>query len=438
MDKGFLEELDKSEHLRVSKRIQEAVKKGEMNAKSFFKSEAVSRTLEQKNQAILSGFQAEILPNIVPFSKCVFVEVCPDCGCTRNPELIKPYLDRQFVIPILGATYVAYPKHFIDLMLGYPHISCHEFYNYRNLALIQQKGIKRLTPDKVDNYFKKSRSLAKHFSSDRGLRKWAQKTIRGQIFVNLEPFLYPDYEVLSMLVTALQKKDENEFDRIRVLTHIIREFRSAQVFPVVPQIEIEHLETLELIEHRPNMQADYDLVEIRDLVMKGLRLSYDTSLPLETYLDVVTDRKHKIQRIVDDIIQKASTEKEILLSSLQREVERVNQEVETLKSSKRRVIIDLVTNFALQNKSIVSGFVIGAGLGIGGLGLIGCGTGVLSGLLAKAVSKTAKVSWPKEKNELTRKLSTVLEPHYEKFLAEALSKDLRVVQIWQLRKRITK
>jgi hypothetical protein len=436
MNKAFLKKLDASEFSRVKEKTDELRERESLQINSLFRSDIAAKTLEKGNQAFVNGFDQKILPNAVPFSDRVFLEICPFCECVRCPELLTPYLEKGLVVPILGAHYRYYAPRFIESILGYPYISSFEFDSARMLTF-QRTTAKLMSKTEVTTLEKKCNSLIQSLPINKKQKLWESDKLEI-IFINLQPYFYPDNKILQKLFKSLEEKSARSFNRLFLLSHVVYSFRNSQVFSFIPQVEIQQLDTLKLLNQREYGRAKFDISDIRDFIMTGLKLSYDPSIPLRLYLDIVSERKSKISKIVNNIIDRAKPEKKTFFANLQTELEHINQEVEALKSSKKRVAFDLVTNFALQNKTIVAGIIMGASMGIAGLGLVGCGAGIASGIVTKIVSKKAEISVPKEADALVKKLSTVLEPNYEKILAKALSSNINAIQIWQLRKKITR
>jgi len=432
MDKVFFTKLETSERARLKKAFRDASKE-DLHITTFFKSDDVRKTLEKGSQPFIVGFNEDILPNIIPFGDRVLIEVCPKCRCVKHPNLLKPYLERQLVIPVFACSYTFYPSEFLESIQGYPYISYPEFCGIRNFA-IRRSITQLLSITKVDAIKKRCQKLVKRLS----------QTYKGifdrvdTVFYNLEPFLSSDLQVLLDLMTSLEKKNIKGIDRIFHISHIVSAFRNGQVFSLIPQIEITQLDCLDLIPPEFGELA-FNVLDVKDSIMKGLKISYDASIPLETYLDIISERKSAIREIVKKIITEAKPEKETFLSNLRTEIERINQEVESIKSSKKRIIFDFSTNFALQNKgSIVAGLITAASLGTMGLGFIGCGAGLVSGIATKVLSKKADISIPEEAKTIGKQLSTYIKPNYEKLMAKALSSNIQAIQLWHIRKRLTR
>jgi hypothetical protein len=431
MDKAFLEKLETSENARLSVLFREAGEE-DQPITSFFKSDTVKKTLEKGNQAIMSGFDRESLPMALPFSDRVLVEVCPTCECVKSPGLLEPYLERGLVIPVLGDVYTYFPPEFVESIIGYPYIAYTEFYGIRNFAI--RRTVSQLMPKKeISAMAKICLELAK------GIRKLHGGTMYNEVdtvFYNLQPFLSSDIQLILDLMNALKKKNFGEIFRAVHISHIISAFRNSQVFSLIPQVGIRQLDFLDLIPQEYEELA-FNAPDIRNFIMNGLKISYDPSIPVETYLDIISERKSAIREIVTRIINQAKPEDKGFFSNLRTEIEKVNQEVESLKTSKKRVVFDLLTNFAFQNKgSIVAGLMTAVSLGTIGLGFVGCGAGLTVSLATGALSRKISISIPEEASILSKKISARIEPHYEKMVAETLSFNVQAIQLWHLRRRI--
>jgi hypothetical protein len=430
-----LQHLDLSESTRVDEKIEEIRKERNPKVTSLFKSEIVAKALEKGNQSVINGF-SEILPNIVPFSDHVFVQICPHCKCTKAPQLLLPYLKRDMVIPVLGVPYSEYPKEFAETVLSFPHVSFQEYSEGRNYVLRQRN--QRLMPsEEISSIERKCQLFVDRQFSNKDEIQWWHEHVTT-IFANMEPFFYPDNEILRNLSTFLKEKSLQKIDHVFQLSCIVNIFRDSQVFSLVPQIEIEQVDELKLVSQYEDGELNFDVTDIKNSIMGGLKLSYNPKLPIEPYLDFVSERKSRIVSIVENIIHAAHPENRAFLTNLQAEIEKINYEVEKLQGSTRAKTVDLVTNFAMQNKSIIAGLITAASMGIGGLGLIGCGAGIASGLTAKVLSKKANIVVPKEAYTLAGRFATFVEPRYEKLLASAFSSDIVPVQVWQIRKRLNR
>jgi hypothetical protein len=429
VDRGFLKKLDESEQSRLEE-LEKASTEGKLGSISLFKSDIVAKTLEKGKQVLVPGFDANILPNTIPFSERVFVEVCPTCKCVESPSLLTPYLERDLVVPVLDSDYADYTPNFIESILGSPHVSAMEYYGVRKL-LLEQTSMSLVSRKEVIAIKEKCGQFMRNLPENS-----PEARLASTIFSNMLPVYTMDMEFLLQLIKAMEKRDTKSLHTLFRVSTVIGKFRCSQVFLFIPQVKVGQFEDLEMIPQNYRGLA-FDYSDIRDTIMVGLKIAYDTSVPLETYLDIVSERKSKIKETVRNILSKAEPEKATFLSNLKTELEHINHEVEALKLSKRGLLIDLITNFVIQNKgSILAGLITSASLGLIGLGFVGCGAGAASGIATKVLTKKAGISVPKEAGELVGKISTVFEPYYESMLAATLSMDKQAIQVWQVRKKL--
>jgi hypothetical protein len=429
VDRGFLKKLDESEQSRLEE-LEKFSKEEKLGSISLFKSDIVAKTLEKGKQVLVTGFNADILPNTIPFSERVFVEVCPTCKCVKSPSLLTPYLERDLVVPVLDSNYADYTPSFIESILGFPHVSAMEYYDVRKL-LLEQTSMSLVSRKEVTIIEEKC---------DQFMRNFPENSFEGRlastILANMLPVYTSDMELLLQLIKAMEKRDTKSLSTLYDVSTVVGKFRCSQVFPFIPQVKVGQFEDLKMIPQNYRGLA-FDYSDIRDTIMAGLKIAYDTSVPLETYLDIVSERKSKIKEAVRNIIGKAEPEKATFLSNLRIELEHINHEVEALKSSKKGLLIDLITNFVIQNKgSILAGLITSASLGLMGLGFVGCGAGAASGMATKVLTRKAGISIPKEAGRLAGQISTVFEPFYESMLAATLSIDKQAIQVWQIRKKL--
>lgn len=438
MDKDFLLRIDSSEVNRIDPLLKNTLENTKTPPVSLFKSKQAANALAKPNQLITVGFNGKMLPNIIPFSDQVFVELCPECECVRSPKLLLPYLDRNLVIPILGASYSYYSPSFIETIYGYPHIGSYEFYKSKMIAL-SHKAEKLIEEEKIIGAKNGCLSVIQNAKLATDKRTfYGEKT--DHIFTNLNPCANADYELNEMLFEALKKKDYNLFAKLSDLSYIIRECRNNQAFSVVPQMELGDLKALKALEYSEEYGVtDFQSAEIKSLISNGLKLSFDpTQMPLESYLDIAEKRRKTIRSIVEKIFINSESDQTFLLSAIQTEIEKLNLEVRELTSSKKVTLYEAITNFSKQNKSLIAGAITAVTAGVCGLGLVSCGASLAGGVVGKVVSSKASVTYPKEFKNIRDSIALKIQPNYERMLSTSLGCSTSAIQLWQLRKVLKK
>lgn len=95
-----------------------------------FLGKAIQSSVQAPKVIIPTCNLPRILLNI-PFSKEVYVLICPKCSCVKKPASLTALLEAGAITPFLGGLYAEYPKNFVDRIIAFPHISRREFEFYR-------------------------------------------------------------------------------------------------------------------------------------------------------------------------------------------------------------------------------------------------------------------------------------------------------------------
>jgi hypothetical protein len=423
-----LESLDKAESARVLERANDLLNNHSEDFESIFRNKKIPELIKKGNQAHVDGFDNELLPNSIPFSDKTFLQICTDCPCVKNPSLLTPYLERDQVIPILDSVYSAYPDKFIESIITYPHITTHEYRNYRTITILTQpKQPKTMSP----KTFYKMRQECFELVKDITPRKETNIYLAREVltfFANITPAFTQDRPLTKEFLTSCRDKNVNNIDAFSMLSHSIGAVRNIQAFSFMPQMKLK----LE------NASALNNIQDANDLILNGLELAFNPKMPIDAYLDIISERKQKIRAIVNQIIDKSNPEKASFLSNLQSELERINEQGRTIDSSSKKLSIDFLTKFSLQNKGSIVACIL-AGLGVGSLGL-GTVASVTSAITAAGVTKAASnkinILIPTEGRVLKERAKKKLEPYYEKMLAKSLSVDVEAIQVWTIKKEI--
>jgi len=430
VDKEYLARLSKDERARVKNMLRAPTP---LDARALFRDASVSSLIEGGSKTVLGGYDSEVLPSVGLFYDHVLVEICPRCRCVANPKLLESFLERKLVVPVLRAGYEEYPVEFAETILQYPHVSFAEFGAFRFVRLVRQAHICSHCLKRFKN---RCMSAAEHFLGTEEkalLRKSVADT-----FDLLSPVGRYEALLVQELENAMKEGDLSGIRQIESLAVCIEWFRTAQAYSAVPQVSLKRLETVDRsIRKDPNLKRTYDISEINESVLQGLRLSYRPDIPLETYLDIVLSRRDKIRRLVSDLVERSKPSSQTFYINLQTEVEKVNEEVRTIDSSKRAKLLSFATGFISRNKSVIAGCLSGAAIGLKELGPVGCASGFLAGSAGgEILRRAARIEMPPETREIKRAIAAGVEPVYEGLLSRYLSKNINMVQVWQLQKKV--
>jgi hypothetical protein len=331
---------------------------------------------------------------------------------------------------MLRADYEKYPVDFAETVLRYPHLSNAERYSFRRLRL--EVG---LCPHCQEDLRKKVISTAERSFRDPTLTARLDKLL-SELFGYLDPFGEPEGLLVQEFENEIRQRDLTAALRTIPLVDAVEWFRTAQAYSSAPQISFERVQAIDrLLEKNPQLSRPYSITDINESILNGLRLSYNASVPLETYLDIVLSRRDKIRRIVTDIVQRSKPSGKTFYSNIQGEIEKVNEEVRSISSSKRMKLLNFVTSFVSGNASVILGCLSGAALGLKELGPVGCLSGTILGWGGgKLLSKGRRIAMPSETKQIKLSLQRGAEPLFEKLLARYLARNVQVVQVWQLQK----
>jgi hypothetical protein len=120
-----------SEHLGRIQEISNAWWNGKgFEIKDVFHSAAVIPSLAQQ-KVILGSFRLSTIYANYPFSKKIFVLLCPSCLKPEEFPILREVLAHSDIIPILVGNYSDYHPDVARIVLEHPHISRHEFYFFR-------------------------------------------------------------------------------------------------------------------------------------------------------------------------------------------------------------------------------------------------------------------------------------------------------------------
>lgn len=122
--------IDKEENERVDKLYKQTESgKEKFTLAEIFGSKAIANILSDKPLSYYDGFSEtnSKLPLTCLLYSHVLINICPLCTCNVNPSLIKPYLERGLVLPILISNLAKYSPEFIDLVIQYPYIGRYAF-----------------------------------------------------------------------------------------------------------------------------------------------------------------------------------------------------------------------------------------------------------------------------------------------------------------------
>jgi len=178
-------------------------------------------------------------------------------------------------------------------------------------------------------------------------------------------------------------------------------------------------------------------MEERKWIVKALDIDCNSRMPVEDYLDIIIPRRKKVNRLVDELI--SNPEKGRILSNIKDEVWKINKEVATSKAVE---MLTFSTNFVSENAQILFGMLMGGLIGYSSGSFLACGlgstAGLGAGLVEKLVAKHGVFRISKYPRKTMEWIKEKIENPEEKLLSLMLSKDIRTIQVWALRRKLKK
>lgn len=440
MSKSKFKEIDNKEQKRTDELdYQLAVGKRVSGAK-LFASELIPKILMEKPRVFLQCLDQANLPINCLLYPHVYGIIYVNCPSASNPQQLKPYLERGQILPILASPLSSYKTAFSDLITQYPYVSCYmlallRFYNETDYD--KNGGLCE------DHFALEKKSLFKDLSLKvRNKERFqALKYVLNNCFF---PYLYPPFDVEARTIFELH--DEIKKNRLNAImpfvekAEILSMLRSSQAFNARPQTNADDLtniqHTLESLNCNGILELDKQFLT-KEWMANSIGIDYNYNIPIEDYLDRIIPRKAKINNLLNKIASKES--KRVSIRGINDEIWKINSEISNSKA------IDTWTffvNITENNWKIILGLLLGGLIGYSSGNYAGCSIGSSIGVASGIANRIAEkknilkishypqktIEWIKEK----------VENQEEKLTAKILSKDLRTIQVWNLRRKIYK
>ena len=148
MSRSSIKEIDDKEKKRLDELEDKIIRlRKQPSMVEVFDDELIPKILRKKPRMILNCVDEPNLPiNCILYPR-VFALVHKDCDLTFNPQLLKPYLERDQVLPILDAPLKDYKQEFCELIEQYPYVNSYEFHFLRFYKTTDYDGIGGMCDD---------------------------------------------------------------------------------------------------------------------------------------------------------------------------------------------------------------------------------------------------------------------------------------------------
>ena len=437
MPSDLYERIDKEESKRIDRAAEIFAKEERISLPEIVENETIVAELESAPRLWTSGFSEANVSfpmNSIMYSK-ILNAICPHCSCSKNPDLIKPYLERGVVLPVLIGPLKDYPADFASLIIQHPYIGRKTFRFLR--------FVRRYSSDEKGGLCSKCFSnTCKDILNDLTSLPVGKttldllKTACGNTLSWLYPAQRPETRVLSSIGDCIKQKNLKFLRPLMEKAWALSNLRNSQAFRAVPQVSQSDLLNIDEVLRKNYSFTGSASVQDKELALKALNLDYDPTIPVEEYLDIVLPRKKRINCLIEEVLSSKDGQRDI--SRIEEEIWKINSE---LSSSKTIETLTFTTSFVFDNAKVISSILIGALIGYSSGSFAGCGIGGAGGLFAGEIAQRfsgrfGKFKVRKYPKKTAEWLKSKIEGPEERLLATILSKDIRAVQVWSLRRKL--
>lgn len=433
--RGKFEEIDKKEDKRISDLWDSFHSDEEIADADVFDNETIPMILKEKPLAFWDSFRVANprLPlNCLLFPRTL-VQICPGCDCSDEPELLKPYLEKELILPLLTHDLAQYPREFSELIIQYPYVGVQSYSFFVSSKFIEEGSV-LLCEHCFDERCDKISKILSETCRD----EETASSLKDVLFPHLSLACREELQILKEVKDAVVQKNLELLDPLFHKASLLSALRSAQAFKAIPQVDHDDLtniaNTLGKLEVFIDQEIIQEVVE-KEWVIQALNLDYNPKLSIEDYLDIIIPRRKKINSLVNDLISSGKREQ---IAKINDEIWQINRE---LVSSETLESLTFLTNFVFDNSKILFSMFAGALIGYHAASFAGCGLGGLGGLAGGILEKLTKhkpfkiAEYPRKTTEW---IKTKLEGPEEKLLSILLSKDIKVIQLWALTQKLKK
>jgi len=438
--------IDRKEEEHV-KKLADAFDAGEgITLNEVFNSEMIPKMLDERPLSYIDSFHKgdpALTLNCLIFPRMI-VTICPGCDCNANPELIKPYLESGIVLPVLLAPLQDFKAGFADLALQYPYIGLHTFDLLRFVQSYSTAGEDEsaICPHCFDDACERILKKLSESNGDKKKISDAGGVLKNITFPSLRPTFDHELRILKEIEGAVSQENPELVHPLTTKATTLYALRNSQIFDAIPEIAQEDLSNIGETLRKSDLSLDQKIVEAieeRKWIIDALCIDYNPKMPFEEYLDIILPRRKKICSLVNSLVSDKENDQRVR-AQVNDEIWKINEEI---SSSKAIELLTFLTNFVSDNSKILFGMLVGGLVGYSSASFVGCGLGIAGGLAGEMVRKFVSkqgvafrvTKYPKRTMEW---LKEKIESPEEKLLSIMLSKDIRVIQTWALRKKLRK
>lgn len=395
----------------------------------FFVSERVDAEIAEPKVLLGSFNKDEILTNI-PFSSRVYVQVCPKCVTKKNLSKYKILVERSAIVPVLIAPYRAYPEDVFDISIAHDHVSRYEFYSYRSIMIgsLHHGGLCSHCAQRFED------DIVVQLSKDTAFSLKGRDIKR--VMMNLAPFVRPDFQLLENLRDAVANHDALQAVEIVEISETISQIRSAEALDAPLILNADKYRLLPT-----GVSESFDLAAAtaeaaRHQIAEGVGLTIPLNIPLETYLEVASEYRPKICEITDKI-GRGDTSRSVDGLRVQREIMKLNGEIERVKSSPENILLEAGIEFYQDNSLAINAVLTASAMSlVHGAGWLGCVAGGATSAAASGLRKIGKLKAGPSVEKFYRLVERQVQPAVDALVSKYVGASQTSVRIMSLQRSL--
>jgi hypothetical protein len=253
---------------------------------------------------------------------------------------------------------------------------------------------------------------------------------------NLYPFRDPDCDLIEILADTVKKGDDAAFKAVVGTSEMIGEIRTCQAYnsrSLLPIREVPRL--LDGVSKVLPDTAEIELRQISEVVNAPLVFSFEATTSPKDFFAIANEHRASLAQIVDDVVQLATQDGEIMLSRLSNRLAELNAELHSLRTNRRYLGYKAAFGFLRANTVLLASSLVAGALGLAG-NFVGCGVSVASGVGAKygirMLRQAGRLRASPETTAFLAQLKASLRPMLHRLLASYAGVSLPAIQIHEL------
>jgi hypothetical protein len=416
--------LDKEHEGRIAE-IARAVRNGsEVEVSDIVSSAPVVRAFELP-KLILPSYDRQKILLAYPFSREIYVPICPNCVTDSDVADLKVFLRHRAIVPVLIAPYGDYSDAIAKAIMPMPHLSVHEFSFLRFIRLMSMSK-KGVCQHCIEIRRKEYASLLK--TTMRG----STHEYLDQLFDNLHPYIEPDYELLEIFGTAARAGNTSELNQILGLSTAIWDARTCEAMnarSLLPSRSVPWLLSNSKEVSRSVTSKELALVE--SALAQNVRLDIPEDIDINAYLECVSPYREELASIADNLAAEVVNSEKNQLTRLNNKLGELHEQIAALSKHKGFLTYRAVWGFTRTNKALVASLILASAYGLAG-NYLGCGVGILTAMGSPVVKKFKRIKTPREVSNLASEIDNSIRPRIHKLISQYLRIDVRAIQLFEI------